>query len=821
MKKLLLIDANSLIHRAFHALPPLTDKEGSPTGALYGLAGALIKVLGTGKPDYVAAAFDRPEPTFRKKMFGDYKAHRPKAPDELVSQLIEAHNLFNNFGIKSFEIPGYEADDIIGTLVKKIGGDKNIHTTILTGDLDTLQLVEGQRIVVDILKRGVSETALYDEGAVSKRYGLKPSQMADYKGLVGDPSDNIPGVKGVGPKTAEAWLKKYGSLDDLFEKMPSSDPTAKKILPFKKDALFSKELATINCSAPIEADVEDIKFYGVKERDIVPYLRKKGFESIIRRLGDGTGDEPPTQGLFTFKDRKRKRGEEGVVFIKNGDGATPSRRIGEIDVAWNWKPLIKRMLLKREGVPPRIFDLGVAGWVLNSDEKDFSPEALADRFLERADNREEGWLMEKIFSVLETRIRTLGLENIFYEIEMPLIPVLAQMENWGIGVKRAVLEKLGKKMERELSGLTKKIHAAGGGVFNINSPKQLAEILFRKLGIRAERNKRTGTGQRSTSEEVLTSLKNSHPIIEDILSYRETFKIKSTYIEPLLLALEKDGRIRTNFIQTGTTTGRLASEKPNLQNIPQESRWSSELRRAFVAGSGFSLASFDYAQLELRLLAHMTLEGGLLRAFEANQDIHTATASRVLGIPAEKITKQERRLGKTLNFGVVYGMGPRAFSQSAGVSLSEAKNFIDSYYREFPKVREWQNKVRTEAVKRGVVENLNGRRRWFFVDRRHPNVAGEIERAAVNMPLQSLGADILKMSMIKSAKLLKEEGWSPNRARLILSVHDELLFEIRDDTLMEAIPVIKKLMEEIYPLASPLVTEVRVGKNLGELKATT
>jgi len=476
------------------------------------------------------------------------------------------------------------------------------------------------------------------------------------------------------------------------------------------------------------------------------------------------------------------------------------------------------MILEEKEIPLRLFDLGVAGWILNSGESDFSPQALRERFLKHAGDADGKSLMRRVFSALEARIRSSGSENVFYRIEMPLIPVLAQMELWGIKTDKARLEKLGAEMEKELSKLTKKIYAASGSHFNINSSQQLAEVLFEKLKIKTDKNKRTGTGRRSTSEDVLIPIEDSHPIVGDILIYRETFKIRTTYIEPLLSARGKDGRVRTNFIQTGTTTGRLASEKPNLQNIPQESRWSEPLRRAFVAEPGFSFASLDYAQVELRLLAHITLEDELIKAFDDNRDIHALTASRILRVPLDKVTKQERRLGKTLNFGVVYGMGPRAFSQSAGVSFAEAKKFIADYYREFPKVKKWQDKVKEEARKRGFVENLNGRRRWFFSDTEHPKELGEIERAAVNMPLQSLAADILKMAMIKSFALLRERDWLENKARLVLSVHDELLFEIRDDILMEAVPMIKGLMEGIYSLASPLVVEAKTGKSLGELK---
>ena len=821
MKKLLLIDANSLIHRAFHAIPPLTSKAGEPTGALYGVSGILLKILESERPDYAAAAFDRPEPTFRKKMFKDYKAHRPKAPDELVSQIIESHNLFVKFGVNFFEKPGYEGDDIIGTFAKKFGHERDLRIIILTGDLDTLQLVDGKKTAVRILKKGVSETMLYDERAVIERYGLKPAQMTDYKGLVGDTSDNIPGVRGIGPKTAEGFLKKYGHLEGLFKKFPRDDPAAKKILPFEKEALFSKKLATIDCDVPIKVSLGDVRFSGPQNAVLMPYFERLGFESMVRRMMGGeknaslkkVREKPLTQGLFTFEPKEKT--EAKPVFVDNEKKMKGGGK-EEMDVAWDWKPIIKKAIKDGKEIPPNLFDLGVAGWVLNSDETDFSPTALAGRFLREAANEKDP--MGGVFGVLERKIRAGGLENVFYKIEMPLIPVLAQMEIWGIKVNDKKLKTLREEMDERIAELTKKIFTAAGESFNINSSRQLAEVLFDRLKIKTDKNKRTSTGRRSTSEEVLSSLEKENPIASELLSYRETFKIRSTYVEPLLLAREKDGRVRTNFIQTGTTTGRLASEKPNLQNIPQESGWANSLRETFIPEPGFSFASFDYAQIELRLLAHMTMEKGLLRAFEEDLDIHTLTASKVLKISPDRVGRDERRLGKTLNFGVVYGMGPRAFSQSAGVSFSEAKEFIDGYYREFPGIKKWQDKVRMEAKRKGFVENLNGRRRWFWTDTRNPKIMGEIERAAVNMPLQSLSADILKMAMIKSFDLLKNRGWFGAGGKMILSIHDELLFEIRDDILSEAVPEIKKMMQNIYPLAAPLVAEVGVGKNWGSFE---
>lgn len=812
MRKLLLIDANSLVHRSFHALPPLTGKGGVPTGALYGLSAALLKIISEHKPDYAAAAFDRPEPTFRKEMYEAYKAHRPKAPDELISQIIEAHNLFKIFGINYFEKPGYEGDDIIGTFAEKFGSENDLKIVILTGDLDTLQLVKKEKIIVETPKKGINETTIYDETAVINRYGLKPSQMTDYKGLVGDASDNIPGVRGIGPKTAETFISKYGSLEKIFEKMPKNDPTAKKILPFKKEALFSKKLATIKKDVPIKISLDEIAFTEPAKQILISYFEQFGFESLIRRIS-GTKEPKPTTTPKQFQEKLFPLPEPEITLEQDSS---------MFSVAWNWKPLFKKLINEKRKLPKNIFDLLIANWLLNPGEIADAPQEIADKLIGVSVDINNKDILKKLSLILEKKIKKEGLERIFYEIEMPLIEVLAQVEIWGIGTDKNCLDNLSKKMESKLSALTNKIYSAAGKEFNINSSRQIAEVIFEKLKIKSEKIKKTGTGLRSTSEEVLSSLKDKHPIINDILAYRETFKIKNTYVEPLLKLREKDGRIRTNFIQTGTATGRLASEKPNLQNIPQESQWSKELRKTFVAPQKFSFLSFDYTQLELRLLAHMANDENLINAFDRNEDIHALTASKVLKIPLKDVSHANRRLGKTLNFGVVYGMGPRAFAQSASISFEEAKKFISNYYQEFPKVRGWQDKVKTQANKQGYIQNLNGRRRWFWKNGSRTKAPGEIERAAINMPLQSLGADILKMAMIKSFDFMKSKDWLGEKIRLVLTVHDELLFEIQDDILEETVPIIKNIMEGIYPLtgqtlAAPLKVDVRFGKNLGDL----
>ncbi len=799
MKKLLLIDANSLIHRAFHALPPLTSPLGEPTGALYGLAGALLKLIKEQNPDYIAAAFDRPEPTFRKEMFEGYKAHRPKAPDELVHQLIEAHELFKKFGIATFEARGFEADDVIGTLAARFSREKGVRIFILTGDLDTLQLVKDNTITVITPKKGVGETMEYDEAAVKRRYGVTPLQIPDYKGLVGDASDNIPGVRGIGPKTASALLQEFGTLETLFKELKRGDVRAPKILPFEKEAFFSRQLGTIRTDAPVAPSLAALAWPHAFQNDCITYLRDKGFQSLIARIKGVQKTAPLTR-------------QE----VSSGDNAP--RTIGQFEVAWEWKSRFKDLLRAQKPLPKKPFDCAIAGWLLNPDQNNFSPEALLHRFAGHGNAGRDA--LEEIFTTLKSKLAEEKLTYVFYEIEMPLVEVLAAMELWGIGLDEPQLSLLLRDATKELEGIAKKIYKESGVVFNLNSPQQIGEVLFKKLGIQNAKAKKTRTGHFATSEEVLTSLRDAHPIVGLILAYRETFKIKSTYLEPLLSLREADGKLHTTFVQTGTSTGRISSEKPNLQNIPRESRWSGALRRAFVAETGWSFYSLDYSQLELRLLAHITKDENLLRAFERHEDIHTLTASRVLGIPESAVTPELRRIGKTLNFGMVYGMGMRAFAKTSGIGVEEASNFIKKYFEGFPKIKSWQERAKADAKRKGYAENIHGRKRWFSSsEKKSPYAFAEVERAAMNMPIQSLEADILKMAMRRTYDFLRTGGWLGARARPILTIHDELLFEIRDDILTQVVGPLHDIMEHVISLDVPLEVEGKVGKNWGSLHA--
>ncbi|MFH1193208.1 MAG: DNA polymerase [Candidatus Jorgensenbacteria bacterium] len=810
MKTLLLIDSHALIHRAFHALPPLISPAGEPVGALYGLARTLNKVLEERKPDYVAAAFDRPEPTFRKEAFKEYKAQRPKAPDELVSQLIKARKLFKAFHIPIFERPGSEADDIIGTLAERFKNNPDIRIVILTGDLDALQLVVGNHVVVETMKKGVTEMVTYDEKAVEARYGLPVSALVDYKGLVGDPSDNIKGVKGVGPKTAEKLLKEFGTLEGIFERMPPTHPLAQKILPFKEQAFFAKKLATIDRYVPLEVKEEELPYQPATKETLAPFFETLGFKSLTK---DASGGSSPEK-----KPNKRSGASQlkGIVVVDaTGTRAlSAEERAGStLKIAYDWKNIIKELIGSNAPVPFPLFDIKIGAWLLNPDEEDFSLAALETRYLGQNPSllpRQAEKTVKDIANILSQKIREEELGHIFNEIEMPLVPVLAEMERRGIAVDAAMLRGLKVKIESELEKLASDIYREAGSAFNINSPKQVSEVLFGTLKLGEGRARKTATGQLRTGRDVLEELEHTHPIVPFLLRYRENAKILSGFVEPFIGAIGADGRIHTTFLQTGTGTGRLSSENPNLQNIPQESEWAKPLRQAFLAPRGYTFLSFDYSQLELRLLAHLTQDPNLLAAFRAGDDIHTLTASHIFGVPHDRVSPPMRRVAKTLNFGVVYGMGARAFSKTSGMNLEEAKRFIDSYFSHFAKVRDWQEQVKEKAQKSGFVKNENGRKRWFMKASGTMPALGEFERAAINMPLQSLAADILKIAMIRVSGIAGAE--------LILSIHDELLFEVPDDTMRKIASAIRDIMEQAYPLSVPLTVQARHGKDWGDME---
>ena len=860
-KTLVLIDAHAIIHRAFHAIPPLVSPHGEPTGALYGLASFLIKTIRELKPDYIAACFDRPEPTFRHQEFKAYKAKRQKAPDELIAQIKNSRELVKAFGILCFEFTGFEADDIIATLVEKLSKTKGLKTYIVTGDRDTLQLIDNDSVVVYVPKKGIAESLIYDEAGVKEKFGISPEQVPDYKGIVGDQSDNIPGVKGVGEKGAVRVLSEFKTLEDFFrhvtekkiEKLLKSDQSLfKKILADKDAALFSKYLATVRRDAPVTESLEDFAYAGIAKESLEPVFRHFGFESLFGRIGASVSQAPtqkrvadnppaphPTDEDFQESTRAEKSSltaamrEEQIItpqcdqagalvgiLVEAGESkkvvATESiasqakdlfadkRRV----VGFDLKPLIGWARGRGIDFSDDIFDIKVALWMTGSDMGAKKLAALREQHS-----------AHELYARSGAKLAEHGLQKLFNTVEMPLVPVLADMEHIGIKIDTDHLKSLGQKSGTELEALEKKIYAEAKGEFNINSPKQLSEVLFTRLGLAPKGLKKTPGGAISTDAETLERLAPLHAVIPYILKYRELFKLKSTYIDALPSHADREGRVHSMFDQTGTVTGRLSSERPNLQNIPaQSNEYAMEIRKAFVATKGFTIASFDYSQIELRVMASLSKDETMIAAFRDGKDIHTITASQVFGVPLDQVDPHMRRSAKTLNFGIMYGMGADAFAKTSGRTREEAKAFIKKYFANFPGVQKFHEDTIEFGRAHGYVANELGRRRWLpDLTSGHPKYRAAAERMAINFPLQSLDADIIKMAMITIAKRFSQSGEWGKDVRMILQVHDQLLFEVRNDILEARAQEIKQIMETAYKLSVPIIADVHAGPSWGGL----
>jgi DNA polymerase-1 len=805
-KKFILIDAYALIHRAYHALPPLTTKSGELINAVFGFSSILIKVLQKIRPDYVAAAFDAPEPTFRHEEYKGYKATRPEAPPDLYIQVPRVKEVLEALKIPVYEKSGYEADDIIGTIAKKLRG-KNIEVLILTGDMDTLQLVGGN-VKVYTPKRGLSDEVIYDERKIAERFeGLKPEQMVDFKGLKGDPSDNIPGVRGIGEKTAITLLNKFGTIEKLYGaiaggKTEGISPSVLEKLEIGKDAAyFSKKLSTLKLNVPLKFSLKENKFGEFNKEKPIELFRNLGFISLINRLpaswrGKSGGQEQGTLAMPPSISIKGRIGYDFKSFIKTPAG--------------------KKMITSSGD-----FDVMIAAYVLNPGERDYSLEKLSLREFGAVLPKAEA--VSRLAPIFKNRLIETETEKVFREIEMPLIPVLAKMEFLGIKVDGKKLKDLKGKIEKELSGLEKEIYKLAGEKFNINSPQQLAEILFIKLkipGTRAGgRIKKTPGGAPSTEASELEKLRPRHKIIDYILKYRELAKLKSTYTDSLIELIDEKGRIHTIFNQTGTASGRLSSQDPNLQNIPARGTWGDEIRKSFIAEKGFKMVSIDYSQIHLRIIAALANDEKMMDAFKKGLDIHKFTAAEINNVSIGKVTKEMRFAAKALNFGIIYGIGAQSFAESAGISREKAQRFMDEYLKDFSGVARYIEKLKAEARKRGFTTTFFGRRRYLpEIHSPNPMLRSQAERIAINMPIQGLEADIMKKAMIEIDDWIKSENLS-NSVKMLLQVHDELLFEVKKDFVKEATVKIIEIMENVIKLKVPIVAEAKIGDNWGELRA--
>ncbi|OJI09494.1 MAG: hypothetical protein COV08_00965 [Candidatus Vogelbacteria bacterium CG10_big_fil_rev_8_21_14_0_10_49_38] len=784
--KVVLIDAHAILHRAYHALPDFTSSKGEPTGGLYGLASMLIKIITDLKPDHLVACYDRAEPTFRKQIYDDYKAKRPKAEPELVAQIIRSREIFTALGIPIYDKPGFEADDIIGTITARLAKEKDVQVVIASGDMDTLQLTEGDKVVVFTLKKGLNDTIVYNEAAVRARFGFAPKLLVDYKGLRGDPSDNIIGIEGIGEKTATILIQTFGSIEEIYQaiKTDKQKLLAQGIKPRivellkanEEEALFSKTLASIR------QDV-DIDF-------VLP-----------ARTWTETFDSTPAEKLFaelefrTLITRVKK-----LASSNNPDSLVEAEREKTNDESEEKEEVWPEALTR---------ELAIGLWLLNSDLVNPTQADLVN-YTNQADPVKA---KEKILADLKQN----NLLKVYEEIELPLIPILDQARNRGIRVDRKLLADLSRDYHRQLVELETRIYGLVGRAFNLNSPKQLGEILFQELGLSAKGLKKTAGGGQSTRESELVKLKNAHPVVSEILDYREIQKIVSTYLDALPKLLDQTDTLHTTLNQIGTTTGRMSSSNPNLQNIPNRGQAGLSIRSAFVARPGFELLALDYSQIELRVLAVLSGDPDLIEIFRAGKDIHASVAARVFGVKEEEVTKEMRQRAKVINFGIIYGMGVNALQANLRVDREEAKKFQENYFASFSTIKNYLDGLIVEAGRLGYTETKFGRRRYLpALKSPLPQIKAGAERMAMNAPIQGTAADIIKLAMIKADQDLRSAGLS-DQGFLLLQIHDELIYEVKTEVVTEAENLIKQDMETVVDWPVPLEVSSAVGANWGQL----
>ena len=893
-KRLIAIDGNSLLYRAFFAMRHLSTSDGLPTNAVYGLTTMLLKVLEE-KPDYVAVAFDTPKPTFRHEQYKEYKAHRPPAPDALIEQAPVARDLIRAFNIPVIEVEGFEADDIIGAMAKE-ATNRGISTIIVTGDLDTLQLVDDDVSVMTTVK-GVSDTVLYDPRAVEERFGIGPRQMVDFKALKGDPSDNIPGVPGIGEKTAVNLLKEYGTVDKVLEHVDElPEGKVKKSLEQNVElAELSKRLATIVTELPTKIDLDAYRaqvpdYDGL--RDLFVRLEFKTMLKRLQEVGEAQGkmavEERPTLGecrrikspaeLGQLLDSIRKAGkfalqchtadgksvqaaivgmgfcvgpqDTGYVEVVDPAAAEGSFELGfdrdyqadlsELEPVLASEKLTKychdaklstaALALRGVRLAGVEFDTMLAAYLLDATRGSFEigdvafeqlslelPGVTRKKQDEDVDDVTlicgEAEAIYRVKPVLEEKLRADELLTLYTQVELPLAPILAEMELTGITVDVEQLEALSATLAVDIKNLEREVYDLAGEEFNIGSPKQLQAILFDKLGLEASKKTKTGY---STSAASLEGLAAEHPVVELILRYRELTKIKSTYADALpKLINPRTHRIHTSLNQAVTATGRLSSSDPNLQNIPVRTELGREIRKAFTASQDNLLLSADYSQIELRILAHMTGDTALVRAFEKDEDIHTATACTVFDCLADEVTPEMRRSAKTINFAVIYGMADFTLSRTLGTSVHEAREYIDTYFAKFPGVRTYTEETVEKAKELGYVSTLMGRRRYIpEINSANRNFRLVAERAAVNMPIQGTAADIMKLAMIRVRDGLASANCS---SKMLLQVHDELLLEVPPGQVEDTVELVRRGMEAAYKMQVPLRVDAKVGKDWSDM----
>ncbi|MCQ4022724.1 MULTISPECIES: DNA polymerase I [unclassified Ruminococcus] len=853
--KLLVLDGNSILNRAFYGIKLLTTKDGTFTNAVYGFMTMLIKIKEDVQPDAVAVAFDLKAPTFRHKKYDGYKANRKPMPAELASQMPIIKELLIKLGYKTVECEGFEADDILGTLAKACE-DNGCECVLATGDRDSLQLVsESVTVRLAATKMGRPDVRIYDEAKIAEDYGVSPKQLIDIKAIQGDTSDNIPGVKGIGEKGAGELIRKFGSLDGVYENIDSADikPAMRKKLEQDRDnAYLSLMLGEIAKNAPIDTELSHYVPTNGDKQAAAALMARLEFFSLIKKLGldkavlENSTDNNVQQCSFkvvcdtaeNIINILSKTEKYAVAYNSDGEAAVAAdstvylldtaadddfyRSLFSLDsgvITDSVKPLYKKAAELGVDIKKTEMDTSLAAYLLNPSAGSYDAQRLIGEYGAQAQLESDNELASKaagillLSDILLEKIKSNGQESLLYDIEIPLAAVLARMEHFGFAVDRQGIEEYGKTLERTIDELQNSIYDDVGYIFNINSPKQLGTALFEKLML--PMGKKTKTGY-STSADVLEGLRPYHPCIDKILSYRTLAKLKSTYCDGLLKVISDDGRIHSSFNQTETRTGRISSTEPNLQNIPVRTPQGRELRKFFVAKEGCVLVDADYSQIELRVLADIAKDKNMIAAFNNNEDIHAITASQVFNMPLEMVNSQMRSRAKAVNFGIVYGIGAFSLSKDIGVTRKEADRYIKSYLSHYSGVARYMDNVVAQAKEKGYVQTVFNRRRYLpELKSSNFNTRSFGERVARNMPIQGTAADVIKIAMIRVDKRLREENMS---ARLILQVHDELIVEAPNNEAMKAAMILQQEMENAVKLSVPLTADASMGKSWYDAK---
>ncbi len=845
MKKMLLVDGNSLVNRAYYALPPLTNKDGVPTGAVHGFLSMLFSMLRDNDFDHLIVAFDTKAKTFRHEKYPDYKATRKGMPDDLAIQMPILKEILDSLGIMRMEKEGYEADDLIGTLAVRALAD-GFTSRILTGDRDLLQLVR-EGVKVSLPKRGVSDLLTYDEAAVLEDMGVRPDQVVDYKGLRGDPSDNIPGVKGIGDVTARKFLTDGKHLEDLYAVLPA-EPKAraeKLLLEGKEEAFASRELATIHTEVPMDFPaLETCALLHLTPSHAEAILEKYQLRQFLRDLRknypsfgveDDKDDIPqkeyellpaisfvttPKESYYAFFD-----GE--LIKYENLNDLLNKINTLERVAIYDAKSLFLRALEEDVKINTVLEDVMLLSYLVNplinstKPEEVFSdvtPQGVDWRALGKGHSQAEE-LAEQLARgasalapILLEELEEKNLNKLYRDLELPLVPILAEMQHFGFHTDLGILEDIGENIEQKIHALETSIHQAAGREFNIASPKQLGEVLFDEMLLPVVKKTKSGY---STGKEVLDKLRGRHPVIEDIIEYRTYTKLKGTYIDGLKKVISSDGRIHSNLQQTIAVTGRLSSTEPNLQNIPVRLEEGRTIRKAFLPSDGNVLLSADYDQIELRVLAHISDDEALKQAFVDGEDIHSQTASLVFNVPVDEVSRLQRSDAKAVNFGIVYGISDFGLSENISIPMEQAKIYKERYFAHYPKVKEYMEEIVEFCRKHGFVQTLMGRLRPIpDIKARNFNARSFAERTAINTPVQGSAADIIKLAMLRVDKALREQKLS---ARLILQVHDELILDVPTEEVKEVKKLVRDAMVNAVELSVPLEVSMDVGESWYEL----